>query len=166
MAPMAATVAGPEPETAAKNMHATTAAMPSPPGKSPATASERSVSFLEIPPLLMSVPARMKNGSASSVKESAVTIIFWATRIIARSMPPGIQREKTILLTPMETAMGTPTISRKNMEPKTASSMLRSSYPRASAGAKTLFRRARSGRISRCMIRTTRSPNATGPTTK
>ncbi len=34
--PMAATVAGPDPETAPKNMQATIAAMPSPPGKSPA----------------------------------------------------------------------------------------------------------------------------------
>ena len=50
MVPMAETVAGPEPDMAAKNMHATVVTMPSPPVIFPTMTSARSRSLREMPP--------------------------------------------------------------------------------------------------------------------
>ena len=48
---MAAAVAGPEPDMAAKNMDATMAAIPNPPGMVPVSISATSTSFFAMPPL-------------------------------------------------------------------------------------------------------------------
>ena len=74
--PMAATVAGPEPEIAAKNIHVSTAAMASPPGSQPSIALQKFIRRLEIPPVSIRLPATMKSGTARSVKESVAVNIL------------------------------------------------------------------------------------------
>ncbi len=91
--PIAETVAGPEPEMAAKNMQARTVTMARPPMMNPTRLSARATSRLEIPPLHMSAPARMKNGIANRGKESSPVKDFCAIRtsgmsvVRARQMP-------------------------------------------------------------------------------
>ncbi len=77
--PMAETVAGPEPEMAAKNMQANTVTIPSPPTIKPTRQSAKPISLLEIPPLHMRDPARIKKGIARRGKESSPVKAFWAT---------------------------------------------------------------------------------------
>ena len=48
------------------------------PGTLPKTSMARLISLLAMPPLLIKRPARMKNGTASSVKLSMPPTIFWA----------------------------------------------------------------------------------------
>ncbi|MPM53981.1 hypothetical protein SDC9_100753 [bioreactor metagenome] len=68
--PIAETVAGPEPEIAAKNMQAKMVTMPSPPVISPIRLLAKSTIFLEIPPSDIKLPASIKKGMAKSGKES------------------------------------------------------------------------------------------------
>jgi hypothetical protein len=65
--PIATTVAGEEPESAAKSMQAKTPAMARPPGKCPTQAMEKRMIRCATPPVVMKLEARMKNGMASSV---------------------------------------------------------------------------------------------------
>ena len=64
--PTATTVAGAEPETAAKNAHASNEAMASPPRKCPTKAFAKSIMRFATPPVFMNVAAVMKTGTASS----------------------------------------------------------------------------------------------------
>ncbi len=85
--PIAAAVAGPEPEIAANSILATIAAVPSPPAEFPVNASAMSTSFFASPPLDIKVPTSMKNGIAISGNESQLFTIDWAS---IRSIPcPG-----------------------------------------------------------------------------
>lgn len=70
MEPMAATVAGAEPEMAPKNAQHTTVTMAKPPVKWPTRESPRSTSRFDRPPPSISAPARIKNGTAISGKLS------------------------------------------------------------------------------------------------
>ena len=70
MVPTAATVAGPEPDTAAKNIQTTTVTMASPPVILPKKALQTFKILLETPPAAMSSPARMNRGIAMIGKES------------------------------------------------------------------------------------------------
>ena len=65
--PIATTVAGEEPETAANSMQAITPAIASPPRRWPTQATAKLIIRLATPPVVMKVPARMKYGIASSV---------------------------------------------------------------------------------------------------
>ena len=66
MLPTATTVAGDEPDTAANSAHASSAAIASPPRKCPTSAFAKAIMRFATPPVVMKVPARMKNGIASS----------------------------------------------------------------------------------------------------
>ena len=77
--PIAETVAGPEPEIAAKNIQARTVTIASPPVMNPTKASARLTSLREIPPPHISAPARIKNGIASNGKESRPVTDFCAS---------------------------------------------------------------------------------------
>ena len=68
MAPMAATVAGAEPETAPKNIHAMTVTIPREPVTPPMIELAAFTSRLDRPPVSIMVPDIMKNGSARLVK--------------------------------------------------------------------------------------------------
>lgn len=70
MLPIAITVAGDEPEMAAKNMHAITEAMASPPVNFPTKSFITLTSLSEIAPSDMIFPARIKKGTLRSTKLS------------------------------------------------------------------------------------------------
>ncbi len=70
--PMATTVAGEEPETAANSIHAITEAIARPPGRCPTVDTAKSIIRRATPPVVRKLPARMKNGIASSVNCSMV----------------------------------------------------------------------------------------------
>ena len=65
--PTATTVAGDEPDTAANSMQAMTPATARPPRRWPTQAIAKLIMRRATPPVVMKVPARMKNGIASSV---------------------------------------------------------------------------------------------------
>ena len=67
--PMAAVVAGQEPEMAAKIMEARMAAMDKPPLIPPTSRLAKFTNRLEMPPVAMTLPARMKKGIAIREKE-------------------------------------------------------------------------------------------------
>ncbi len=64
MLPTAISVTGDEPEIAAKNMHAATDAMATPPGIQPSKALATSTRRRAIPPDVMIAPDAMNNGIA------------------------------------------------------------------------------------------------------
>ena len=66
MMPRAATVAGPEPEIAPKNMATMTQTMAMPPRWWPTQSSMKAIRRLEMPASAMMLPERTKNGMASS----------------------------------------------------------------------------------------------------
>ena len=78
MLPTAATVAGPEPETAAKNIQTTTVTMAKPPVTRPRNTLQTFRIRLDTPPAAISSPARMNRGIAISGKES-LPLISWLT---------------------------------------------------------------------------------------
>ena len=65
MGARAATVAGPEPDMAAKKQHTITVTIASPPNIWPTMTLANSTSRLDIPAFSMMTPVRMKNGIAS-----------------------------------------------------------------------------------------------------
>ena len=67
MEPIATTVAGLEPDTAANSVQASTLAMARPPRRWPTAAMAKRTMRLATPPVLIIAPARMKNGIDSSV---------------------------------------------------------------------------------------------------
>ena len=64
--PRAATVAGPDPEMAAKKQATRTQTIATPPRRWPTQASARWMSLREMPEASMILPPRMKKGMASS----------------------------------------------------------------------------------------------------
>ena len=78
MPPMAATVAGPEPEIAAKSMQVRTATMARPPVKWPIRELQKLMSRREMPPPSIRLPATMNRGMAIRGKESTEVNIRWA----------------------------------------------------------------------------------------
>ena len=67
MEPMAATVAGEDPDTAAKSMQARTEAMASPPRTCPTQSMAKRMSLLATPPVDKNDDDRMKKGMANNV---------------------------------------------------------------------------------------------------
>ena len=75
MEPTAATVAGPEPETAAKNMHTSTVTMAIPPVMRPKNTLQTLRMRRDTPPAPIRSPAKINIGTAKMGKESqALTI--------------------------------------------------------------------------------------------
>ena len=66
--PIATTVAGPEPEIAAKNIQAHTVTIASPPAFLPKRELKQSTRRREIPPLPINSPAKQKSGIANKEK--------------------------------------------------------------------------------------------------
>jgi len=82
MVPIAATVAGPEPEMAAKNMQVTTAMMARPPVKRPKNTLPTLSRRLDRPPWPIRSPARMKKGTAIRGNESMDVTRPWAIKLL------------------------------------------------------------------------------------
>ena len=77
--PIAATVAGDDPEIAAKNIDASTVTSASPPESAPTILFAKAISLLEIPPFSMRLPAIIKKGMAIRGKESIEAKSFCPT---------------------------------------------------------------------------------------
>ena len=77
--PMATTVAGELPETAAKSAQARTPASPSPPNQWPTIAEAKLIIRRATPPWVRKLPARMKNGIAMISNFSMPVKSFRAT---------------------------------------------------------------------------------------
>ena len=121
--PSAATTAGPEPEIAAKIMHATIVDAPSPPGVLPVIASPTLMISSASPERDISVPTSIKNGIAMSGNESAVLIIAWARSWIIGL--PGKKNQKTNAhADAIAIATGTERSSRTNRETSNSVIML------------------------------------------
>ena len=65
--PIATTVAGEDPDTAANSMQASTEAIARPPCRWPTAEMAKLIMRLATPPVVRKLAARMKNGIASSV---------------------------------------------------------------------------------------------------
>ena len=104
--PIATTVAGEDPDRAAKSMQAKTPAMARPPGKCPTQATENRMIRRATPPVVMKADARMKNGIASSVKcPSKASKSVPATEASELSEKT---RRNSVEDSPSATAIGTP----------------------------------------------------------
>ena len=79
IAPMATTVAGELPDTAANNAQATTPASPSPPAQWPTIEEANAIIRRATPPCVRKLPARMKNGIAMISNLSMPVKSFSAT---------------------------------------------------------------------------------------
>ena len=108
--PMAAVVAGAEPDTAPKNVEASVATRASPPLILPKRAPARFTSRLETPPAAMMFPARMKKGMAMRAKEFPALKVFWMRTSTPKA--PVTSTEK-MHVRPRATAMGTPMTRKK-----------------------------------------------------
>ena len=81
MLPMATTVAGEDPEMAAKKMQAITDAMASPPLNLPTKSFITFTSLAEMAPSAMMFPARMKKGTPRSTKLSRPLKSCWMSEV-------------------------------------------------------------------------------------
>ena len=102
--PIAETVAGPEPEIAAKNMQETTVTIASPPTMKLTRLSAKLTSLFEIPPYPMRDPASMKNGMARSGKESRPVKQVWAIMVSGMGL---VSASVMAVESPREIPMGT-----------------------------------------------------------
>ena len=112
--PRAATVAGPEPEMAAKKQETMTHTMARPPRRWPTQVSARRIRRLEIWALSMMLPARMKKGMASSTNLLVDEENSWGRLLmtVSRGRPAPWMIMEMTLETPRQTAMGAPISSR------------------------------------------------------
>ena len=104
MEPTAAVVAGPEPDTAAKNMHTTTVTMAKPPVTRPKNTLHTFRMRLDTPPLAISSPARINRGMAIRGKESLPAMSWLTTKV---SVMRGLTRTAHRALIPMAMPTGT-----------------------------------------------------------
>jgi hypothetical protein len=82
--PIAETVAGPDPDIAAKNMQANIVTKANPPVIQPTKLSAKLTNLLDIPQLYIKLPAKIKKGIAKRGKLSKVAKAFCITPIIGR----------------------------------------------------------------------------------
>jgi hypothetical protein len=103
MEPMATTVAGDDPDTAANSMQARTEAMASPPGSQPTQSTAKRIMRRATPPVVRNAEARIKKGIASSVEWCIVWKIFSDNEAMESSAK---SRIVTTLDRPREIAIG------------------------------------------------------------
>jgi len=127
--PIAAVVAGADPDTAPKKVEARVATRARPPFILPKSAPARFTSLLETPPAAMMFPARIKKGMAMRAKEFPALKVFWMSTSTPKA--PVTSTEK-MHVRPRATAMGTP-MNRKNRK-NTMRYTLMTGTPSASSG--------------------------------
>src|SRR5690625_7824548 len=107
--PIAAVVADDEPDIVASDLDVNIATAPKPPRIQPTNALAKSINLLEIPPVVITVPARIKNGIANNVKESIPSKVFCAKVTKGISLISNVTNEekpKTIaIVTPIRKKM-------------------------------------------------------------
>ena len=108
--PRAATVAGPEPEMAAKKQATMTHTMATPPFRWPTQASARLINLPEMPDFSMMLPPRMKKGMASSTDLLVAAETSWGTvpSTTDTGRPAPSTSMERMLETPRQTAIGVP----------------------------------------------------------
>ena len=102
--PIAAVVAGPEPDIAAKNAQAMIVTIASPPVTWPISEEATPINRLDRPPVSISCPARIKKGTARNGNESEAIIAPCTSSIVG---VPRYISARTVA-TPREIAIGTP----------------------------------------------------------
>jgi hypothetical protein len=129
--PIAAVVAGHDPDIAAKIMEAPIETIARPPVKREKKRLTNCTNFFESPPAVMRLPARIKNGIAMRGKELMPLNMVWAT------MTKGVFMPMTMASTaakPRLTPIGTPMIiSRKKLKNRIEVVLIRfppSKYPK------------------------------------
>src|SRR5699024_4725536 len=113
--PIAATVAGPEPEIAAKNILANTVTIAKPPAIKPINTVAKFKSLFEIPPWLIKTPDKIKKGIAIKGKLSSDEKAFWIITLGEELVAKTIVTKEA---TPKDKAIGTPINMRRNIVPK------------------------------------------------
>lgn len=115
MEPIATTVAGLEPDTAANSAQASTALMPRPPRRWPTMAVAKLIMRRATPPWVRKLPARMKNGIAMISNFSMPVNIFSATDSSGTSVKMNM---KLSTVRPSATPTGMPIAMRTTSRPK------------------------------------------------
>ena len=113
--PIATTVAGLDPETAANSAQAMTPAMPRPPCRWPTQAVAKLIIRRATPPWVRKLPARMKNGIAMISNFSMPVNSFSATLSIGTWV---MVNRKVSTVRPSETEIGMPVSIRATSRPK------------------------------------------------
>ena len=105
------TVAGADPESAAKKAQARTSVIAIPPRTPPTMDRAKSQILREMPPFVIRLPARTKNAIAMMEVESRPPKILCAT-VLTLTVISGSRTIAAVVDTPRERAMGTPMIRR------------------------------------------------------
>ena len=113
--PMATTVAGDDPETAAKSAHAITPASASPPCQWPTMDEAKLIMRRATPPCVRKLPARMKNGIAMISNFSMPVKSLSATDVIGTVV---MVNRKVSTVRPSEIETGIPVSIRPNSSRK------------------------------------------------
>ena len=119
--PIATTVAGDEPETAAKSAQATTPASPRPPYQWPTIALAKLIIRLATPPWVRKLPARMKNGTAMISKFSMPVNSLSATDSTGTVVKP---KMKVSTVSPSAIETGMPVSISASSSPKMISALI------------------------------------------
>ena len=112
---MAMTVAGADPDRAAKKAQASTSARLIPPLTLPTRQSAKSTIRLEIPPFVIRLPANTKNAMAMIELDCSPPKILWAIAVEEAGRPPNTTAVREATLKEMDT--GTP-ITRQRIKIK------------------------------------------------
>ena len=115
--PMATTVAGDDPDTAANNAHAITPESASPPCQWPTMDEAKAIMRRATPPWVRKLPARMKNGIAMISNRSMPVNNFSATEVIGTVV---IVNRKVSTVSPSEIETGMPV----SISPKSSRKMI------------------------------------------
>ena len=122
VAPMAETSAMVEPEMPEKMYSATTTAIARPPRIQPTSACARCTSRTAMPPVSISMPAKMKSGIASSTNESTA---WWICCMMTMSGNSPLHQSPASPAAPIANATGTPrSSSTRNTRIATAITLL------------------------------------------
>ena len=122
IAPIAATVAGPDPEIAEKKNAEMIVTAARPWRRRPKMRNARSTSRCEMPVYCMTMPARMKNGIASSVPELIDGNITEGTT--SRTCTPSVVTRVTTAESPRAKATGIPRPRKRKKLPKSSSAII------------------------------------------
>jgi len=119
--PIATTVAGEEPETAAKSAQAITPASPRPPCQWPTIEVAKLIIRRATPPCVRKLPARMKNGIAMISNFSMPVNSLSATDSIGTCV---IVKRKVSTVRPSEIEIGMPVSIKASSKPKMMSALI------------------------------------------
>ena len=153
--PIAATVAGLDPEIVAKNAHARIAAIASPPGIQPTSDVANRMIRAAMPPSVRNAPARMKNGIAMIAKLSSPVNRRWETMSTVSIVNDEKPARNASTVSPSAIEIGVPVASSASRIVMMMSAVMR---------APLRSHRAWRARAARRCARIARAPAGTGST--